>query len=59
MDRLPPDDRRSRAIVEQMRDDEARHGAMAQAAGAAPLPWPVPFLMRRAADVMRAVAYRL
>jgi ubiquinone biosynthesis monooxygenase Coq7 len=59
MDRLPPGDRKSRAIVEQMRDDEARHGAMAQAAGAATLPWPVPFLMRRAADVMRAVAYRL
>ena len=59
MDRLPPDDRKSRAIVEQMRDDEARHGAMAQAAGASPLPWPVRFLMRRAADVMRAVAYRL
>ena len=56
---LPATDARSRAIVEQMRDDEARHGAMAQAAGAAPLPWPVPFLMRRAADVMRAVAYRL
>jgi ubiquinone biosynthesis monooxygenase Coq7 len=59
MDRLPPGDRKSRAIVEQMRDDEARHGAMAQAAGAATLPWPVPFLMRPAADVMRAVAYRL
>jgi len=59
MDQLPPGDQRSRAIVEQMRDDEARHGAMALAAGAAPLPFPVPFLMRRAADVMRAVAYRL
>ncbi len=59
MDRLPPGDRRSRAIVEQMRDDEARHGAMAAAAGAAPLPFPVPFLMRRAADLMRAVAYRI
>ena len=29
MDRLPEGDARSRAIVEQMRDDEARHGAMA------------------------------
>jgi ubiquinone biosynthesis monooxygenase Coq7 len=59
MDKLPPQDARSRAIIEQMRDDEARHGAMAQAAGAAPLPLPVRGLMRVAADVMRAVAYRL
>ncbi len=59
MERLPPRDARSRAIVEQMRVDEARHGAMALAAGAAGLPFPVKGLMRLAADVMRAVAYRL
>jgi ubiquinone biosynthesis monooxygenase Coq7 len=40
MERLPAADARSRAIVEQMRDDEARHGAMAQAAGAVGLPLP-------------------
>src|SRR5512141_109762 len=34
MDRLPAADGRSRAIVEQMRDDEMRHGAMGMAAGA-------------------------
>src|SRR5512143_326864 len=59
IDQLPPRDARSRAIVEQMRVDEARHGAMALAAGAAELPFPVRGLMRLAADVMRAVAYRL
>ena len=59
IDQLPGADARSRAIVEQMRDDEARHGAMAQAAGAADLPFPVRRLMRAAADVMRAVAYRV
>ena len=59
MEQLPPADARSRAIVEQMRDDEVRHGAMAEAAGAAPLPFPVRRLMRAAADVMRAVAYRV
>ena len=42
-----------------MRDDEARHGAMALEAGAVPLPFPVRRLMRAAADVMRAVAYRI
>ena len=59
MEQLPPADARSRAIVEQMRDDEVRHGAMAEAAGAARLPFPVRRLMRAAADVMRAVAYRV
>ncbi|MEO5764628.1 MAG: 2-polyprenyl-3-methyl-6-methoxy-1,4-benzoquinone monooxygenase [Casimicrobiaceae bacterium] len=59
MDRLPEADVRSRAVVEQMRDDEIRHGAMAVEAGAVPLPWPVKRLMRAAADVMRAVAYRV
>jgi ubiquinone biosynthesis monooxygenase Coq7 len=59
MERLPEADRRSRAVVEQMRDDEIRHGAMALEAGAVPLPWPVRRLMRAAADVMRAVAYRV
>jgi len=59
MEQLPPADARSRAIVEQMRDDEVRHGAMAEAAGAAPLPFPIRRLMRAAADVMRAVAYRV
>ena len=59
MEQLPPADARSRAIVEQMRDDEVRHGALAEAAGAAPLPFPIRRLMRAAADVMRAVAYRV
>jgi ubiquinone biosynthesis monooxygenase Coq7 len=59
IERLPAADAKSRAIVLQMRDDEARHGAMAQAAGAADLPFPVKDLMRVAADVMRAVAYRV
>jgi len=59
MDRLPEADRKSRAVVDQMRDDEIRHGAMAVEAGALPLPYPVKRLMRAAADVMRAVAYRV
>ncbi|HEY5366288.1 MAG TPA: 2-polyprenyl-3-methyl-6-methoxy-1,4-benzoquinone monooxygenase [Casimicrobiaceae bacterium] len=59
LERLPADDAKSRAIVEQMRADEARHGAMALEAGAAPLPWPVRHAMRRCADLLRAVAYRV
>jgi ubiquinone biosynthesis monooxygenase Coq7 len=59
IERLPPNDTKSRAIVTQMRDDEARHGAMALEAGALPLPFPIRQAMRAAADVMRAIAYRI
>jgi ubiquinone biosynthesis monooxygenase Coq7 len=59
LDRLPEKDSRSRAIVETMREDEARHGAMAHEAGALALPPPIPALMRAAANVMKAVAYRV
>lgn len=56
---LPIADVRSRAILGQMRADEAAHGAAAMAAGGASLPWPIPLVMHRIADVMRWVAYRL
>ena len=59
LDRLPEADAKSRAIVVTMRDDEARHGAMAQEAGAFDLPRPVRDLMHAAAGVMKAVAYRI
>src|SRR5690242_1120177 len=50
LDRLPLQDAKSRAIVDAMRADEARHGAMAYEAGGAGLPPPVPSLMRAAAN---------
>jgi 3-demethoxyubiquinol 3-hydroxylase len=59
MDQLPPRDAKSRAIVDLMREDEARHGDMAQDAGGDRLPLPMRGVMRLAADVMRAVAYRV
>ena len=59
IEQLPAADVKSRAIVEQMRDDEVRHGAMAIEAGGIPLPYPFRRAMRAAADVMRAVAYRI
>jgi ubiquinone biosynthesis monooxygenase Coq7 len=59
LDALPEADARSRAVVETMRADEARHGAEAYEAGALPLPWPVRRAMRACADVMRAIAYRI
>ncbi len=54
---LPPADLASRAIVRQMKDDEARHGAMAKNAGAATLPLPVRWAMRLAARVMTSTAH--
>ncbi len=54
---LPPADLRSRAIVARMREDEARHGAVADAHGAIPLPEPLRLAMRLAARVMTTTAY--
>ena len=56
---LPANDHASRAIVAQMRDDEARHAAEAVDAGSVELPQPVKELMRAAAKVMTTVAYRI
>jgi ubiquinone biosynthesis monooxygenase Coq7 len=54
---LPPSDQRSRAIVEQMRDEEEQHGANAKDAGAAQLPRPVKAMMRATAKIMTRAAY--
>lgn len=59
LDRLPAADLPSRAIVEQMRDDEARHALQAEHAGAARLPAPVRLLMRAAAKVMTVTAHHI
>jgi len=55
--RLPGADQRSRAILESMKAEEVANGARASAAGGAPLPPPIPALMRRAARVMTDTAY--
>jgi ubiquinone biosynthesis monooxygenase Coq7 len=59
LDRLPPADTRSRAIVEAMKADEARHAEDARGAGGVELPLPVGLLMRGAAKVMTTVAHRV
>jgi ubiquinone biosynthesis monooxygenase Coq7 len=59
LDRLPEGDHESRAIVAQMKDDEAVHAQAAQDAGARLLPAPVKALMRTAAKVMTTVAHRI
>jgi ubiquinone biosynthesis monooxygenase Coq7 len=57
LDRLPAEDHRSRAIVDQMKTDEARHADMAQRAGGLDLPAPARALMRAAAKVMTTTAH--
>jgi 3-demethoxyubiquinol 3-hydroxylase len=56
---LPATDRRTRALVEAMRADEARHRASAIELGAAELPEVASRAMRLAARVMTTVAYRI
>jgi ubiquinone biosynthesis monooxygenase Coq7 len=56
---LPDRDHASRAIVAQMKDDEARHALEAQKAGAIELPLAVRKLMTVAAKVMTTVAHRI
>jgi ubiquinone biosynthesis monooxygenase Coq7 len=57
LEQLPEHDRKSRAVLQQMWDDEARHAAMAQAAGGAELPAAVKGLMRLTSRVMTRTAY--
>lgn len=56
---LPREDLKSRAIVEEMRLDEARHALTAQAQGGAELPLPVRAMMRLASTVMTRTSYWL
>jgi ubiquinone biosynthesis monooxygenase Coq7 len=56
---LPRQDARTRAVVEAMRADEARHRAAAIELGAAELPAPARAAMRLASKVMTTVAYRV
>src|SRR5580765_3432974 len=58
LERLPPEDARTRTLVEAMRADEARHRDTALRLGAAELPQPVRLAMRLASGLMTRVAYR-
>lgn len=58
LEALPAQDERTRAVVEAMRADEARHRETALGLGAAELPEPVKLAMRFASRVMTTTAYR-
>jgi 3-demethoxyubiquinol 3-hydroxylase len=57
LDRLSPEDQRTRAVLIQMRDDENRHGAAGRALGGEELPYVVKLAMRGASKVMTRTAY--
>ncbi|WP_414710393.1 2-polyprenyl-3-methyl-6-methoxy-1,4-benzoquinone monooxygenase [Roseateles sp.] len=59
LERLPEGDQSSRAIVSQMKEEEARHAEEARALGGVDLPAPVRRLMRLAAKVMTRTAHHL
>lgn len=54
---LPANDEKSRAIVTQMKIDEASHATMALSHGGAKLPLPVQFTMKLGSKVMTQTAY--
>ena len=57
LERLPPRDEKSRAVLEQMKSDEARHARVAVGHGAAELPAPVKRAMRFGSRLMTRTAF--
>lgn len=57
LDRLPAQDAKSRAVLEQMKIDEAQHAAAAIAHGAAELPFPVRLAMKFSSKIMTKTTY--
>ncbi len=57
IEKLPEQDARSRAILLQMKIDEAHHATLALEGGGAKLPWPVKKLMTAMSKVMTTSAY--
>ena len=57
LQRLPAQDDRSRAILEQMQQDELQHASQALEAGGATLPAPVRWAMKLSSKVMTKTVY--
>ncbi|WP_448509042.1 2-polyprenyl-3-methyl-6-methoxy-1,4-benzoquinone monooxygenase [Immundisolibacter sp.] len=55
--RLPQQDEKSRAILEQMKSDEVRHADTALQHGGAPLPLPLKGMMRLSSKIMTKTVY--
>lgn len=59
LDKLPESDHKTRKIIEQMQQDEAKHADVAIQQGAAELPAPAKFVMNKISKLMTTSAYYL
>lgn len=59
LEQLPASDQRSRAVLEQMKEDEVQHAEVAQQAGGAKLPFPVKLAMQTTSKLMTKSVYWL
>jgi ubiquinone biosynthesis monooxygenase Coq7 len=59
LEKLPPQDARSRAVLTRMQAEEIRHAEAAQQRGGIELPFPLPRLMQLSSMLMKTVAYRV
>jgi len=59
LEKLPQADQKTRKIIEQMQEDEAKHANEAKEHGAAELPTPVKFLMKQVSKLMTSSSYYL
>lgn len=57
LSQLPENDTQSKAILEQMKEDEGHHATVAIQAGAATLPKPIKNLMKLTSKIMTRTAY--
>lgn len=59
LDKLPESDQKTRKIIEQMQQDEAKHANEAKQHGAAELPAPAKFFMKKMSRLMTSSTYYL
>lgn len=59
LEKLPPQDAKSRAVVQQMYVDETKHSDMAKEMGGADLPVPVKVVMQATSKILTHTAYRI
>jgi ubiquinone biosynthesis monooxygenase Coq7 len=59
LEKLPQVDQKTRKIIEQMQEDEAKHANEAKQHGAVELPAPVKFLMKQVSKLMTSSSYYL
>ena len=59
LNQVQPEDRKTRAILEQMKTDEIHHAEVAQAGGGEELPFPIKAAMKLTSKVMTKTVYWL